>query len=69
MKKVFKGIHYPYTKLSKHICQHNRGCSRKIKARLVLIKQSIPKYCYRHWHFILEKMAINKLCRLDKIKK
>ena len=46
MLKKFKGVHYPYTKMSKFRC---RKCGKPIKARLVLIKQSPPRYCYRHF--------------------
>jgi hypothetical protein len=46
MRKIFNGVHYPYTKLSKHGC---KVCGKKIKARLILIKETIPRYCYRHF--------------------
>jgi|TARA_Y100000310_G_scaffold257494_1_gene265575 hypothetical protein len=46
MRKIFNGVHYPYTKMSKFRC---RKCGKPIKARLVLIKQSPPRYCYRHF--------------------
>ena len=40
MRKIFNGVHYPYTKLSKHGC---KVCGKKIKARLILIKETIPR--------------------------
>jgi len=38
------GVHYPHTLLSKFRC---KKCGKPIKARLVLIKQSPPKHCYK----------------------
>jgi hypothetical protein len=35
----------PHTHLSKHHCK----CGKRIKERLVQIKASIPKLCYRCW--------------------
>ena len=36
----------PHTQLSKHSCIK---CRKLIKERLIRIKASIPRLCYRHW--------------------
>ena len=38
----------PHTTLSKHRCREE-GCGTRIKERLVQIKASVPRYCYKCW--------------------
>jgi ribosome-binding protein aMBF1 (putative translation factor) len=47
MRKIVEGKHYPHNCLSEtYKC---KMCGRPIKERLVLIKDTLPKLCYRCW--------------------